>query len=200
METTESGGPDKGSATERFFALIRESGVLPGDQSAEEAATAVLCTLARRVSMGETGDLLDTLPGELRRRFGPCMLHAGEPVEAFGEKRFVRLVAEHLGVDEERAQVISLAVFGAFRTQFHSPELGKLEAQLPKDLKTLWHGHEHTPLVGAPGSSLEEGERETPHQRAHRSGDKAPTDREKRSGRPEWEKRDPPNLSGEGGG
>lgn len=199
METTEHREPEGSGAAERFFASIRESGVVPEGKSAEEAATAVLCTLARRVSTGEMGDVLATLPAELRQRFGPCMLHAGEPVETFGEERFLRLVAEHLGVDEEAAELVALAVFSAFRTRFHNPELDQLESELPKDLKQLWRGHEHAPLQGAPGGQLDELGREAPHQRAHRSGAKAPDDREKRSGRPEWEKRDPPNLGGEGG-
>lgn len=182
-------------AMERFFGQIQESGALPEDKTPEDAATAALCVLARRIPTGEAVHVLGTFPAALRTRFRVCMLHIGAGAESFNRERFLRLLAEHLDVDEGTAEDVARAVFGAVHTQFGNPALDELEGLLPDELKDLWRGAARGPRVGAPSGHGQETAQEAPHERAHRS-EAAPASREKRSGRPEWETREPPEVKG----
>lgn len=125
-------------AAERFFREIRDSGVLPEDMSASDAASAVLCTLAMRLSGGEAVDLVESLPPRLQALLVRCPRHRRENAEPFDRETFLHHVARHLDVGFAASVDISRAVFAALRRVLPDEEIFDIESQLPRDLVELW--------------------------------------------------------------
>ena len=125
-------------------ALLREveaSGALPQGVNADAAVSAVLCTLAMRLSGGEASDFFEALPSGIRPLLRTCTVHQGITAQLFDKAGFVRKVAHHFGVGEEQAEPVVRAVLRATRTRISEGELHGVEGQLPKELKELWtHG------------------------------------------------------------
>ena len=135
LDAREAPGP-----SERFFAHIERSGVVPPNISPVDAAAAVLCVLSQRVSGGEAGDLRQSMPGPLRDLFQRCPRHRRDPPETFDRQEFLRRVADHLGITPDQAESVARTVFAALQEEVPSirPEVDDVEKQLPKDLKELW--------------------------------------------------------------
>jgi uncharacterized protein (DUF2267 family) len=133
---TETGTREE--ATERFFRHIQQSGAVPSGISAEQAATAVLCTLTMRVTGGQARDYVASIPQPLSALLIPCVQHRGEQPEKFDRAGFLQRVTDHLGVSMEDAERISRAVFAAVRSDLPQREADDVESQLPRDLAELW--------------------------------------------------------------
>ena len=126
------------NATASAEAEIEQQGVLPPGVRGTDAAAAVLCVLAQRLSGGEARDLVVTLPEGLRPRVQACARHRGERGEAFDYDEFLRRVAAHLDVSWPKAEEITRTVFAAVRRTLPVKEQQDVASQLPRDLEQLW--------------------------------------------------------------
>jgi uncharacterized protein (DUF2267 family) len=126
------------SATAGVEAEIERQGVLPPGMRGTDAAAAVLCVLAQRLSRGQARDLVAGLPEGLRPRVQACARHRGEPGDAFDYDEFRRRVAAHLDISEPEAEDTVRAVFAAVRRTLPAKEQHDVLDQLPRDLEQLW--------------------------------------------------------------
>ena len=127
-----------GNATAGVEAAIERQGGLPPGVQGTDAAAAVLCVLAQRLSGGEARDLVVTLPAGLRPRVQACARHHGERGEAFDYHEFLRRVAAHLDVSGPQAEDIARTVFAAVRRTLPGKEQRDVASQWPWDLEQLW--------------------------------------------------------------
>jgi uncharacterized protein (DUF2267 family) len=123
-----------------LFHDLEQSGALPEGISAEDAASAVLCTLTRRLSGGEARDFAHAGPPAVRPFLIRCTRHRDEHSETFDRNTFLRYVAEHLGIDTDAADRLSRAVFAAAQKQMPPKEVDDAASQLPDELRELWKG------------------------------------------------------------
>jgi uncharacterized protein (DUF2267 family) len=56
----------------------------------------------------------------------------------FGDDELLRRVADHLGTDEERAEIVARAVFAAVKRVLPDDEIASVASQLPEPLLALW--------------------------------------------------------------
>lgn len=134
-------GEERNAEADALLREVETSGALPPGVSADAAVSAVLCTLAMRLSGGEASDFFAALPEGIRPLMRTCTLHQGISAQLFDKAGFVRKVAHHFGVRDEQAEPLARAVLRATRTRISEGELHGVEGQLPKELKELWtHG------------------------------------------------------------
>ncbi|MEY2533764.1 MAG: hypothetical protein QOF29_1674 [bacterium] len=114
-----------------FITTVRERADV-SDAEAERVACATLKTLADRLTTGETEDLAERLPGELRRCLEP-----DEPGQRYHVDEFLRRVAERAGVDEPAAERDARAVFAALWAAVGPDEFADMRSELPKDFGPL---------------------------------------------------------------
>ncbi|MEA3214884.1 MAG: hypothetical protein QOJ19_1040 [Acidimicrobiia bacterium] len=141
-----------------FLATVQRVGELRDPELAERAACQVLRSLARRISVGEAGDLAERLPDELR----PCIEPDG-PRETFGVEGLVRAVADELALDRVAAEKAVCGVLAALFTVSGPDEFADLRSELPNDFEPLLDraaveapGPNPQPPESAPGMSYEE--------------------------------------------
>lgn len=137
-ESVQRGGPAVDAISERVFRRIEQSGALPPDVSAPEAAGAVLCVLSRRLSSGEAVDLAEALPSTLQAIVQPCAAHRQREAEVFGRRDFLDPLARHLDIDTRQAEAVTRSVFQAVRVEMDPREIDDVSTQLPADLRSLW--------------------------------------------------------------
>lgn len=130
--------PSREADTAAMEAEIEERGVLPPGVHGTDAASAVLCVLAQRLTGGEAQDLVAALPKGLRAYVDSCVRYPLDQAEVFDRAEFLRRVAAHLHVTEPQAEAIARAVFPAVRRRLPSVEVYDVASQLPRDLKDLW--------------------------------------------------------------
>lgn len=123
-----------GSEDEEFFRLIRET--LP-DVSPDEAADAVLCAIAQRVSGAVAQQLIEDLPESLRHLATPCARHTD--ATARDKDDFYANVAEHLEGDARDSRRVISAVFSAVQAQITRRTADQISSQLPRDLTSTWN-------------------------------------------------------------
>jgi osmotically-inducible protein OsmY/uncharacterized protein (DUF2267 family) len=114
---------------------IDGSGLLPSDVAADDAARAVLCALALRMTRAQAQEFAGRLPGELGRVFHPCARHRRMATEPIDRDAFLHHVAEHVLVTPEEAALVARAVFAALR---HRVPAADVANKLPRDLEELW--------------------------------------------------------------
>jgi uncharacterized protein (DUF2267 family) len=131
--------PADGAAA-RFFQEIALTGALPRQVSPHDAASAVLCTISRRVSGDQAQDFVGSLSQNVRLLLAPCVIHRDEQSETFGREGFLARVSDHLRCSPEEAEAIARAVFSALHKHMSTKEVDEVENQLPADLKPLWRG------------------------------------------------------------
>jgi uncharacterized protein (DUF2267 family) len=139
MDRSES--PDStsaGTGLDPFVRALEQQRILPSGMGGTEAAAAVLCVLAQRLSRGEARDVVVALPEGLRLRVQVCARHRGERGEAFDYDEFLRRVMAHLDVSRPEAEDIVRAVFAAVRRMLPLKEQQDVASQLPWDLEQLW--------------------------------------------------------------
>jgi uncharacterized protein (DUF2267 family) len=131
---------------ERFITTIEQrAGISWVD--AERAARATLQTLGERISAGQSRQLAEDLPPEVRR----WLLDEAEHAQDFDVGEFLRRVAEREGVDPETAEHHAKAVFIALARLVRGEEISQLAAQLPNEYKGLLHeAARHRRDPGAP--------------------------------------------------
>ena len=114
-----------------FIATVRNTAHIP-DEEAERVACATLQTLAERISTGETEDLAERLPDELRS----CLLPA-DARDLFHVDEFIRRISRRAGVDATSAERDARAVFGALWLAVGPDEFADMRSELPKDFDPL---------------------------------------------------------------
>src|SRR4051794_33585242 len=128
-----------------FIGTVAERADAP-PQEAERAACATLQTLAERLTTGETEDIAERLPAQLRS----CLDGAG-PFEAFHVDEFLRRVAERARLDRPRAERDARAVFVALWHTVGPHEFDDLRAELPHDFDPLLYDALHEPALPPAG-------------------------------------------------
>lgn len=123
-------------AFKNFVELLEKKFALPANVSGPETASAVLCTLNQRLSLGDARHVLEAAPSPLRELMRSCVLHRRETLgQVFDRQEFIRRVAEHLHIPDEQAEPVVRAVFAAIQ---HLPGELEIEGHLPTDLQELW--------------------------------------------------------------
>ncbi|GLX11004.1 DUF2267 domain-containing protein [Microbispora sp. NBRC 16548] len=116
---------------EEFLEIVsRQTGL--DAEAAQRAIQATLETLARRLSKGESRDLLRQLPAELKP-----YVYTDKGPEAFDVDEFLRRVAEREQVDVEEAERHARAVFWALGGALDAKEVADLAADLPEEFDPL---------------------------------------------------------------
>ncbi|WP_285781187.1 DUF2267 domain-containing protein [Microbispora sp. NBRC 16548] len=117
---------------EEFLEIVsRQTGL--DAEGAQRAIRATLETLARRLSKGESRDLLRQLPAELKP-----WIYTEAGSEAFDVDEFLRHVAEREQVEDiEEAERHARAVFWALGAALDAKEVANLAADLPEDFDPL---------------------------------------------------------------
>lgn len=132
-----------GTDRESFLDHLRER---IGELEPEEAAEAVFCTLARRLSGGTAQRLVEQLPEDVRDLFSRCPRRAQDNAPKGSKDDFYLEVAEHLMVDPDDVRRIISGVFYALHTQITERESRSIERELPSDISYTWVAARH----GAP--------------------------------------------------
>jgi uncharacterized protein (DUF2267 family) len=100
---------------------------------AEQAACVTLGVLSERLSVGETRDIAERLPQELRS----CLQHDGHHRQVFGADEFLRRIAEREHVEHVDAERQARAVFAALGRAVGPDEVADIASELPKDFEPL---------------------------------------------------------------
>jgi uncharacterized protein (DUF2267 family) len=124
---------------EELLDEVRRGTPVPANVSAEEAFSAVICTLAQRVTGGEALHLFSSLPREIHPLLARCTIHrSSEAAARFGYDELVERVANHLGVPREDAEKVTVAVIRAVTKRLPEQEVQHVASQLPQDIRELW--------------------------------------------------------------
>jgi uncharacterized protein (DUF2267 family) len=123
--------------TETILREIEQSGVLPEGRSATTALQAVLCTLSLELTGHEAQELADSST-TLHRLLSSCVSHRDERPEVMRRQTFLHRLAEHLGVDDKRAERVARTVFAAVRGRLPPNEVAKIDGRLPRSVRSLW--------------------------------------------------------------
>ncbi|MFP2929178.1 DUF2267 domain-containing protein [Pyxidicoccus sp. 3LG] len=106
---------------------------------ARDAASAVFCTLARRLSDGEDVKLMRALGSGIGAILGACTIHRGPShAKRMSRQEFLTDVADHLRIPIDQALRVTAAVFTAIRDRIPDQEVADVASQLPDDLADLW--------------------------------------------------------------
>jgi len=135
-EHTDTSAPYSGAQgpeDEEFYRLIRET--LP-DYPPDEAADAVLCALAERVSGAVARKLVEDLPASLRHMARPCSQHQAAP--SIDKDEFYEAVSDHLNADGRDVRRILSAVFSAVQANISRRTAEEIASQLPAELTSTW--------------------------------------------------------------
>lgn len=130
----EPGGP---GSFEAFLDELRWPQMAPKTEP-RASAEAVLCTLDRRLSLGEAEELIEQLPEGFQRLLRRCDKHPRSPSERMDKAAFITDVADHLGVDPQEAERVVRAVFTGVRDRLSEDDIEDVASQLPSDLADLW--------------------------------------------------------------
>jgi uncharacterized protein (DUF2267 family) len=121
-----------------FLAQIEQSGSVPEGARPEEVAAAVFCTLARRLSLGESRNLISALPPDIQSTLRPCAAHDREWAAPFGRDEFLREVTSHFEEFPYDPEELVRVVFRAVHSHIGRKHIAAVASQLPGDLKVLW--------------------------------------------------------------
>ncbi len=116
---------------DRFYALVAQAAGEDRDHAAR-ATSAVLATLAERLSPGEARDLAARLPPEV----APWMATT-DPAQRLSLEEFIRRVAEREGTDLPTAERDARAVFSALALAVGEDEWRDMVSQLPSEYAVL---------------------------------------------------------------
>jgi len=119
-----------------FLRELEELGV--DHELAPKAIESVLCALEQRLVESESRHLEAQLPRKVQALLQRCPRHLGRPPRGVNREEFLRMVAEDLRCDVNRAETLTRAVFAAVRNHISEGEAEEVAIQLPHDLRTLW--------------------------------------------------------------
>jgi uncharacterized protein (DUF2267 family) len=125
-------------AARALLDAIQQSGSLPEGATPESVASAVLCTLARRLSGGEARQLVSALPADLQTMLQPCVVHHTELAETFGRLEFLEAVSSHFRPPPEDPEELTRIVFRLVHNHVGVKQISDVASQLPSDLRSLW--------------------------------------------------------------
>ncbi|WP_338866440.1 DUF2267 domain-containing protein [Myxococcus stipitatus] len=109
--------------------------VLVNKLEARDAAHAVLCTLARRLSDGEDVKLMRALGRDIGEIVGECTILRGPShARRMHRDEFIGDVADHLKIPVDQAFRVMTVVFTAVRDRIPEDEVAAVASQLPADL------------------------------------------------------------------
>jgi uncharacterized protein (DUF2267 family) len=117
---------------QEFVTTVKE-GAHISDDEAERVSCATLKTLADRLSIGETEDLAERLPEQLRS----CLVPDAVSDRRFHVDEFLHRVAARTGIDDISAERDARAVFVALRQAVGDEEFADLRSELPKEFDPL---------------------------------------------------------------
>jgi uncharacterized protein (DUF2267 family) len=118
---------------------IERSENLPATVSAEEAFSAVMCTLEQALAQGESERLERGLPESVRKLLDGCELHTQAAARAptnVGD--LVAMVGEHLGSSQLEARELTRTVFQAVHRLMSVAEVEEVASALPQPLQSFW--------------------------------------------------------------
>jgi uncharacterized protein (DUF2267 family) len=121
-----------------FLNAIEQSGSLPEGATAERVASAVLCTLAKRLSGGAARQLVSALPAELQTMLQPSVVHPSETAETFDRAEFLKAISSHFQPPPEDPEELARIVFRLVQYHIGRKQIADVASQLPSDLKSLW--------------------------------------------------------------
>jgi uncharacterized protein (DUF2267 family) len=107
-------------------------------EAAARAADAVLEELAIRISGGQSEDLEQRLPRELRPAIERGRARGRDRAQPLSLDAFLAEIARREGVDRGQAAEHARAVLATLREAVGEKEWQDTTAQLPKDYATLW--------------------------------------------------------------
>ncbi len=122
------------SAIRRVFNKVQDR---IGPAQPEEARRAIIATLeilGERISGGESSDLAEQLPEELKEP----LRQAGEDNEEFSLDEFLRRVGERENIDTDEAREHVSAVMTVLKEAVSGGELDNIRAQLPQEFEPLF--------------------------------------------------------------
>lgn len=114
------------------------SHVVPRDVRADDALTAVMCTLAQRLTRGEARHLLVGLPASVSTFFSECALERDEAAETFDLRVFFQRVATQLDIPVEAAEPIARTVISLVQQRLSPEVFEHVASQLPADIELMW--------------------------------------------------------------
>lgn len=112
--------------------------VVPRSVRPDDALTAVMCALARRLTRGEARHLIVNLPPSVRVFFSECALERDEPAAAFDLRGLLERVAAPLKISVEEAEPITRAVMAQVQRQMTPDVFDHVAGQLPADIELVW--------------------------------------------------------------
>lgn len=124
-------------ATDELVRELKASGVVETDR-AEEALTACLCALERRLSGGTARKLWDHLPPRLHDRVRSCVPPRAHPASAAGRRQVLQWLANRLDLDLGGAETVAREAFESVRRRLPEEVTRAVSAELPADLKLAW--------------------------------------------------------------
>lgn len=126
-------------AASRVRGIVAVTARLPPDVSVEDAAGAVMGTLAERLTAGEAMKLLDAMPPSLRVMVEPFVQdREGKPTTKLGRAAFLARVGDRLGVIPAHAEIICESVFQAVRRELPQEIVAHVARGLPRGVAQLW--------------------------------------------------------------
>jgi uncharacterized protein (DUF2267 family) len=120
-----------------FLNELREHGDW-SREFAEQATTAVLCTLERRITSNVAGHMEAQLPARLRELLASCERRSALKPRKIGRPEFMTLIAEDLDLTLQQAELVAREVLATVRTHISEGEALQVEKQLPMELRDLW--------------------------------------------------------------
>lgn len=115
---------------------VRATRRLPVGVCADDALSAVACTMFLKLDEPSQSEAWPLLPRGLRGMLRPCVLHDGD---CAGDRRgFVERVAEHLDASRREAEDAVRAVFAAVRRRLAPGDVARVARTLPPDVASLW--------------------------------------------------------------
>jgi uncharacterized protein (DUF2267 family) len=131
-----------------FISTVSERAHAPSEE-AERAACATLQTLAERLTAGETEDIAEQLPEQLR-----ACLDARGAYEPFHADEFLRRGAARAALPRPHAERDARAVFVALWRAVGPEEFDDLRSELPKDFEPLLDDALHQPPAPPPAGTV----------------------------------------------
>ncbi|MEW6118328.1 MAG: DUF2267 domain-containing protein [Nitrospirota bacterium] len=116
-----------------FITIVQDRGHIATFEQAERTARIVLEVLGERLSEGETIDVAEQLPHELR-----SALLQSTDVSSFGKDEFIKRVSEREYVGLIEAEEHVRAVLSIIPTAISTEEFYDMLSQLPQDIRELF--------------------------------------------------------------
>jgi uncharacterized protein (DUF2267 family) len=109
---------------------------LPEGLSPATAFAVVMCTLSRRLTLGEARHVVQAITRDVRPLLEPCLENREEHPETFGRDELLARVSAELHTDQP--ETIVRAVIHAVEKYLSRQAFKHVRSQLPAEIRTLW--------------------------------------------------------------